>query len=193
MRQPRSPGGAPLNAEIAADGDERAADAKRVERFDGLTRRIPLADAADVQRHAGHVERHRAPLRIEVKLAEAGARRRVPQRRGLGHPSRSSRLAPQCNDRRLRDVEGATRCLGQFLRCAQHREQVLAHRHGAVHGRLRDAIQLAVRLVVGEDGVEVADAIEGDAKGGLRGWLVRRVDRDPHQRAHVRLNRFVAV
>ena len=41
--------------------------------------------------------------------------------------------------------------------------------------------------------VEVADAIERGAERVLRGLLVRRVDRDPDQRAHVRLDGFVAV
>ena len=76
---------------------------------------------------------------------------------------------------------------------AQHREQVLADRHRATDGRLGDPIQLAVRPVVREDVVEVADAIEGGAECGLRRLLVRRVERDPDERAHVRLDRFVAV
>ena len=39
----------------------------------------------------------------------------------------------------------------------------------------------------------MADTIESGAERGLRGLLVRRVDRDPHERAHVRLDRFIAV
>ena len=67
--------------------------------------------------------------------------------------------------------------LGKILGCAKDGEQVRADRHRPVNGDSRNLVQFAVRLVVGEDGVEVANAIECGAKR-----LVGRRFRGPHRR-----------
>ena len=81
---------------------------------------------ADVQRHAGHVERHGPMLGVEVKLAEAAAAGGVLKRGGIGHARGRPSLAPEPDDGPLRDVERAAGRLRQFLRRREDREQILA-------------------------------------------------------------------
>jgi hypothetical protein len=54
-------------------------------------------------------------------------------------------------------------------------------------------IQFAVGPVVREDTIEVPDAIESGPECSVGGLLARRVNRDPDERAHVRLDRFIAM
>ena len=84
------------------------------------------------------------------------------------------------------DVECAIALSGDFLRRFEHTEKIAAHAHGTIMGGAADLIQLAVRLVIGELLVELANARKRRGHSGR----VRRMDDDPKQRAHVRLNSF---
>ena len=75
-------------------------------------------------------------LGVEVELAEAAAAGRVVQCGGIGHASGRPSLAPEPDDRSLRDIERAAGRLRQFLRRRQDREQILADTHRATDAAL---------------------------------------------------------
>jgi hypothetical protein len=187
------PGRRLAEREIAADSHKSAANAEPVEHLEGLAGGVALADGTDVQRHARYVERHGSIPGIQVELAEAAAAGRFSQRGGIGHARGLSRLAPEPDDRPLRDVERAAGGFRQVLRCSENGEQILADGHRAADAGPGDVVQLAVGPVVRENALEISDAIEGGAERLFGHLLARRVNRDPDERAHVRLNSLIAV
>ena len=125
------PGRRLAEREIAAHRHQRAAHAEPAQHLDRLAGGVALADAADVQRHAGHVERH-GPMRgVQVELAEAAAAGGFLQRGGIGHARGLPRFAPEPDHGSLRDIERAAGRLRQLLRRGEDREQILADRHRA--------------------------------------------------------------
>ena len=59
------------------------------------------------------------------------------------------------------DIEGAAGFFGQLLGCGQHRQQIIAY--FSTPGAAK-SIEFAIRLVVGQLGVEVGYAVERSAK-----------------------------
>ena len=145
------PGRRLAEREIAAHGHQRAANAESAKHLDGLAGGVALADGADVERHAGDVERHGPMPGVQVELAEAAAAGGLLQRGGIGHARGLPSLAPEPDDGPLRDIERAAGRLRQILRRREDGEQILADRHRATDGGRGDLVQLAVGPVVRED------------------------------------------
>ncbi len=68
-------------------------------------------------------------LGVEMELAEAAAAGGILQCGGIWHASGRPSLAPEPDDRPLRDIERAAGRLRQFLRRREDHEQILADRH----------------------------------------------------------------
>ena len=79
--------------------------------------------------------------------------------RAVFRASRQSRMTGPCVISNAPPVASASSC-----DAGEDGEQILADRHRATDRGPGDSVQLAVGPVVREDGVEVADAIEGGAE-----------------------------
>ncbi len=167
------------------EGDRHARARNGRERFTG---RVALADGTDVEVHAGDIERHGAPRLIEMHVRVPASTSRRLQRVAVGHASRGTRVAPETHDSALRDVERAIGLNREPLRRTQHGEEIGTNRHGPADCFAGHAIQFAVRLVVRQDRVELADAIEARPERHARSLGIARVHGDPHERPHVRLD-----
>src|SRR5881275_3272773 len=93
------------DAAVAACADHGVPDAARLEDLDTPIDRVSLADAAQVDTHAGMLEAHRVMLLIEQHVAPVDRRQGFPDLR-FGRMD----VAPvvvEIADARVRDVEGA--------------------------------------------------------------------------------------
>ena len=145
---------------VSADSHQRLANAQPIETRDRLARRVSLANRADIERHVLAVQRHGPVTGIQMKVAKPRSHRRLSERRRIRHTSSRSRIAPQSDHGALCDIECATRCRRQILRRASTVKRSSLTRTAWPAGVFGHSIQFAVGLVVGEDSIEIADAIE---------------------------------
>src|SRR5205807_2830264 len=93
------------DAAIAASSDHRMLDAARPEDFNTAIDGVPLADAAQVDTHAGMLEAHGVMLLIEQHVAPVDRRERLLNLR-FGRMD-VARIVVEVADARVGDIEGA--------------------------------------------------------------------------------------
>ncbi len=174
--------------EVATHGHQRAPHASARDGGECFARRIALADRPHVELHAGNGEGDRAACLVEPHVRMSCPTRRLLEGGRIRHSPGRARIPPETDDGTLRHIECAIGGGRETRRGLEHGEQVGAHGQRVSDGLARHTAQLALRQVVGQDAVQLTDAVEAGPERDACRIGIRGVDRDARQRAHVGLD-----
>src|SRR5260370_42031491 len=119
-----------------------------------------------------------------MQFAIAAPRSGFPQGSGIGQSAVLAGIAPKPDYRTYGHVEGAFCLRRQLLRSSQHTEQIRADTHWICG----NPVQLAARLIVRKNLVEVPHAIECGPERRRSLLLAGSIELDAEERTHVRFD-----
>lgn len=177
-------GGRSANGEIAAGRDQRLREAFLAEDAECFFGGVTLGDTAEVELHGREFEEEGFAARVEDEMAIAGASLGIAEG-GLGGETVLFAGGPPKTDHgTLGDVEGAVGGAGKALGGFEEHEQIVTDGDWFLVGRAAGAVQFAVFLVIGEGGVEGANAGKRMLEGAAGGGQIAGVHRHAEERSH---------
>ena len=151
----------------------------------GPVDRVALADAAEVDLHAGAVERHRPSRRIEPEMMPAGPGPGVGERLRVGNPLRTADEAPGFGECPRGHVVGTAGLPAELDGPLEQAEKPGLDLDGAEMGGRVQPADLGIVGVNGQLGLELVDQIECPARQ-VDGAGDLRAQADLEERAHGR-------